>query len=252
MLGSREAFVNYTMPLGLHHLIGGDHYAADAREQRSAAAGLDRDLLPQRRRRRASASTARAPAAAPSTSTPRRSADAWDDPATTPEALLLWFHRLPWDYRLASGQTLWEGIVAHYQKGAGAGRADGEGLGGARRARWTTSGTRRSPPSCGSRPGRGRLARQVPHLLRAVQQAADRGGHGAVRRTVSRRARICPPLRTAPYRDSSIGGPRRLADRAGAPAPARAWNRPPCPNPQSGVDRTWSGPADGGTSAPSH
>ena len=27
MLGSREAFVNYTMPLGLHHLIGGDHYA---------------------------------------------------------------------------------------------------------------------------------------------------------------------------------------------------------------------------------
>jgi alpha-glucuronidase len=27
MMGSHEAFVNYTMPLGLHHLIGGDHYA---------------------------------------------------------------------------------------------------------------------------------------------------------------------------------------------------------------------------------
>ena len=27
MLDSREAFVRYTMPLGLHHLIGGDHYA---------------------------------------------------------------------------------------------------------------------------------------------------------------------------------------------------------------------------------
>ncbi len=27
MMGSREAFVNYTMPLGLHHLIGGNHYA---------------------------------------------------------------------------------------------------------------------------------------------------------------------------------------------------------------------------------
>ena len=27
MLDSREAFVHYTMPLGLHHLIGGDHYA---------------------------------------------------------------------------------------------------------------------------------------------------------------------------------------------------------------------------------
>src|SRR5213078_3892822 len=27
MLDSREAFVHYTMPLGLHHVIGGDHYA---------------------------------------------------------------------------------------------------------------------------------------------------------------------------------------------------------------------------------
>ena len=27
MMISREAFVNYTMPLGLHHLIGGNHYA---------------------------------------------------------------------------------------------------------------------------------------------------------------------------------------------------------------------------------
>jgi alpha-glucuronidase len=27
MLASREAFVRYTMPLGLHHLIGGEHYA---------------------------------------------------------------------------------------------------------------------------------------------------------------------------------------------------------------------------------
>ena len=27
MLSSRETFLNYTMPLGLHHLIGGDHYA---------------------------------------------------------------------------------------------------------------------------------------------------------------------------------------------------------------------------------
>ena len=32
--------------------------------------------------------------------------------------LLLWFHHLPWDYRLKSGQTLWQGLVAHYQKGA--------------------------------------------------------------------------------------------------------------------------------------
>ena len=91
----------------------------DAGEQRSAAAGLDRDLLPQgrrqgrrlrpharrQRRRRSVRQADRRPV--------ERSAD---DAART---LLLWFHHLPWDYKLASGQTLWQGIVAHYQKGAG-------------------------------------------------------------------------------------------------------------------------------------
>src|SRR5262245_66474232 len=44
MMGSREAFVNYTMPLGLHHLIGGDHYAPmpqNARAQRSDWTAVD-------------------------------------------------------------------------------------------------------------------------------------------------------------------------------------------------------------------
>jgi alpha-glucuronidase len=117
MLGSREAFVNYTMPLGLHHLIGGDHYAvmpenedkrrpdwsavyyhrADANgvgfdRTRSGSGAVDQYFQPN--------------------------ADRWNDPKTTPEALLLWFHRLPWDYRLSSGQTLWQGLVAHYRQGA--------------------------------------------------------------------------------------------------------------------------------------
>jgi alpha-glucuronidase len=42
----------------------------------------------------------------------------WADPGTTPETLLLWFHRLPWTHRLTSGKTLWDEIVAHYTRGA--------------------------------------------------------------------------------------------------------------------------------------
>src|ERR1035437_194211 len=38
MMGSREAFVNYTMPLGLHPLIGGDHYAPKPWNDRAARA----------------------------------------------------------------------------------------------------------------------------------------------------------------------------------------------------------------------
>jgi pimeloyl-ACP methyl ester carboxylesterase len=45
-------------------------------------------------------------------------ADRLNDPKTTPEKWLLFFHHLPWDYKLASGQTLWQGLVAHYHQGA--------------------------------------------------------------------------------------------------------------------------------------
>ncbi len=117
MMGSREAFVNYTMPLGLHHLIGGDHYAPmpqNARAQRNdwtavyyhqasvEAIGFDRTMkgdkavgqyFPQVR-------------------------DMFDSLATCPEIYLLWFHRCAWDYKLKTGKTLWEGLKEKYRLGA--------------------------------------------------------------------------------------------------------------------------------------
>ncbi len=117
MLGSREAYVDYTMPLGLHHLIGGDHYApmpenADSRREdwsaiyyhRAERAGIGFD-------RTASGSNAVGQYRSPLR-------EQWSDLATCPESLLLWFHHLPWDYRLRSGGTLWEGLVRHYSQGA--------------------------------------------------------------------------------------------------------------------------------------
>jgi alpha-glucuronidase len=117
MLASRETYVDYTMPLGLHHLIGGDHYAPmpenpDPRRADwsaiyyhradAAAIGFDR--------------TTRGSNAVAQYRPPMR--ERWNDPGTTPEHLLLWFHRLPWDHRLASGGTLWDGLVRHYRRGA--------------------------------------------------------------------------------------------------------------------------------------
>ena len=129
MLGSRETYVDYTMPLGLHHLIGGDHYApmpenADPRRadwsatyyHRADAGGIGFDR------------TTRGSNAVGQYRSPLR--ERWNDPATCPEALLLWFHRLPWDYRLASGLTLWNGLVRHFTKGAEAARL--------MESRWTT------------------------------------------------------------------------------------------------------------------
>ena len=117
MLGSRETYVDYAMPLGLHHLIGGDHYApmpenADPRRadwsaiyyHRADAWGIGFDR------------TTRGSNAVGQYRSPLR--ERWNDPATCPETLLLWFHRLPWDYRLASGLTLWDALVRHFTKGA--------------------------------------------------------------------------------------------------------------------------------------
>jgi alpha-glucuronidase len=117
LLNSYEAYVNYTMPLGLHHLIGGDHYEPmpenpDPRRadwsalyyHRADSQGIGFDR------------TRKGSAAVDQYFPPLR--DRWNDPSTTPESLLLWFHRIPWDYRLASGKTVWQGLVEHYTRGA--------------------------------------------------------------------------------------------------------------------------------------
>jgi alpha-glucuronidase len=117
MMTSRETFVNYTMPLGLHHLIGGNHYAPmpenakDRRADWTAAyyhqaapdgIGFDRTMNGTQ-------------AVAQYFPTVR---DKFDNLATCPEELLLWFHRCAWDHKLKSGQTLWDALCQKYQEGA--------------------------------------------------------------------------------------------------------------------------------------
>jgi alpha-glucuronidase len=117
MMRSREAVVDYMTPLGLHHIMGtGHHYGpapwvgnlerADWNPtyyHRAARDGIGFD--------RTAAGTNAVAQYAPEVA--RRFAD----PATTPPALLLWFHHLPWDYRMPSGRTLWEELIAHYDHG---------------------------------------------------------------------------------------------------------------------------------------
>jgi alpha-glucuronidase len=41
----------------------------------------------------------------------------FNDAALCPEKYLLWFHRLPWDFKLRDGQTLWDGLCHHWDTG---------------------------------------------------------------------------------------------------------------------------------------
>jgi alpha-glucuronidase len=116
MMTSHETYVNYTMPIGLHHLIGGNHYApmpevakmpradwtATYYHQASPdAIGFDRTLRGNR--------------AVEQYFPPVR--EVFDDVNRIPEKFLLWFHRLPWTHRMQSGRTLWEELVAKYHQG---------------------------------------------------------------------------------------------------------------------------------------
>ncbi|WP_376699703.1 alpha-glucuronidase family glycosyl hydrolase [Sphingomonas endophytica] len=117
MMGSREAVVDYTGALGLAHLMAtGHHYGpgpwvADLKRpewnpvyyHKADRAGIGFD-------RTKTGSDAVAQYAPPV-------AKRFADPKTTPERDLLWFHHVGWDRKMASGQTLWEDLVAHYDRG---------------------------------------------------------------------------------------------------------------------------------------
>jgi alpha-glucuronidase len=117
MMLSREAVVDYMTPLGLAHLMGtGHHYGPapwvddlDRPEwnpvyyHRADADGIGFD-------RTARGSNALAQYAGPV-------AERFASLESVPDEYLLWFHRLPWDYRLRSGKTLWQSLVAHYDQG---------------------------------------------------------------------------------------------------------------------------------------
>jgi alpha-glucuronidase len=117
MMRSREAAVDYMTPLGLHHLMArGHHYGpgpwvsggprADWTSvyfHRASKEGIGFD-------RTATGSNAIAQYAPPV-------AAQFGNLKAVPESLLLWFHHVPWDYRMQSGRTLWDEMVFHYTRG---------------------------------------------------------------------------------------------------------------------------------------
>lgn len=116
MMSSRETFVDYSMPLGLHHLIGGDHYApmpwndSEPREDWTAVyyhrAGPDGIGVDRTKTGDGATAQYFPPVAA-----------VFDDIGRCPEKLLLWFHRVPWNYRMKSGRPLHEELRKKYFDG---------------------------------------------------------------------------------------------------------------------------------------
>jgi alpha-glucuronidase len=118
MLASREITVSYMTPLGLHHIMAeGHHYGPGPwvsvsgrpdwtsvyyHQADSLGIGFDRtetgsgaigQYYPEVREK-------------------------FSNLATCPDEYLLWFHHLPWDYKMRAGRTLWEELCYKYYSGA--------------------------------------------------------------------------------------------------------------------------------------
>jgi alpha-glucuronidase len=117
MAGSRETFVNYTMPLGLHHMIGGDHYAPQPWNDRAARPDWTATYYNQASEKGIGFDRTRQGDRAVEQYFPPV-CDLFDNLKSCPEKYLLWFHRCAWDYRMKSGRTLWDELCAKYQEGA--------------------------------------------------------------------------------------------------------------------------------------
>ncbi|MDR1557110.1 MAG: alpha-glucuronidase [Tannerellaceae bacterium] len=118
MMSSRETCVNYMMPYGLHHIFAfNQHYGP---EPWGDIPGGRADWMPWYYHnadttgvgfdRTATGSNAVAQYF-PSLN------DVYGDISRCPENLLLWFHHVPWEYKLKNGGSLWDNLCYRYDEG---------------------------------------------------------------------------------------------------------------------------------------
>ena len=120
MLRSREACVDYMMPLGLHHIFKFDHHMGPEPDGFKASYPLEWCPVYYHQARRDGVGFGRSTHGTGATRQYREPyRTLYDNVATCPEDYLLWFHHLPWTYRTLSGRTLWEEMQHRYRRGVG-------------------------------------------------------------------------------------------------------------------------------------
>jgi len=118
MMESHEAAVNYMMPLGFHHIMSAnEHYGPGpwwapprTRKDWTPPYFHQADSLGVGFNRTKTGSNAVSQYHEPV-------ASMFNDVNSCPDIYLLWFHHLPWDFKMKNGRTLWDEICYHYNTG---------------------------------------------------------------------------------------------------------------------------------------
>lgn len=115
---SREACVNYMMPLGLHHIFKFDHHYGPEPDGFKAEYPLEWCPVYYHQADKNGIGFDRSSTGTNAVSQYREPyASMYDKVEKCPENLLLWFHHVPWDYKMKDGSTLWESLQYHYNQG---------------------------------------------------------------------------------------------------------------------------------------
>jgi alpha-glucuronidase len=124
MLSSREAVVNYMMPLGLHHQFAwGHHYGP---EPWCEIPGARPDWLPSYYHKADTLGVGFDRTSGGSNAVgqyPDSLARLYDNADSCPDEYILWFHHLPWSHRMKNGRTLWAEMCYKYNAGVDSVRA---------------------------------------------------------------------------------------------------------------------------------
>ena len=116
---SREMCVNYMMPLGLHHIFKFDHHMGPEPDGFIASYPLEWCPVYYHKADKDGIGFDRTVATGTGATAQYRDelARLYEDINTCPEEYLLWFHHVPWTYKMKNGQTLWENMQTKYNEG---------------------------------------------------------------------------------------------------------------------------------------
>lgn len=118
MMTSREACVDYMMPLGLHHIFKFDHHYGPEPDGFKAEYPIEWCPVYYHKADTAGIGFDRSSHGTDAVGQyPEPYRSLYNDLRTCPETYLLWFHHLPWNYPMRDGRTLWESLNAHYNRG---------------------------------------------------------------------------------------------------------------------------------------
>lgn len=118
MMSSREATVDYMMPLGLHHIFKADHhYGPEPWGNQKNFPEMWKPVY-YHKADRAAVGFDRSSTGSNAVAQYRHPYDSiYDNIKTCPEQYLLWFHHVPWNYQMKDGKTLWNEMCYKYDNG---------------------------------------------------------------------------------------------------------------------------------------